>query len=80
MDMVEEAANLTRFRHNFRNTEDIIFPEPKLCKRFELNNFRTVMKWMGSVTGVSQVTPNQAGLDRVMGEWGVHCNLSGAWN
>ena len=35
MDMVEEAVNLTKFRHNFRNTEDIIFPEPILVKRFE---------------------------------------------
>ena len=54
MDMVEEAANLTRFRHNFRNTEDIIFPEPILCKRFELNSFgrwRIVIKHIGSVTG-----------------------------
>ena len=35
--MVEEAANLTRFRHNFKDTVGIIFPEPILSKRFHLN-------------------------------------------
>ena len=56
MDMVEEAANLTRFRHNFRNTEEIIFPEPILCKRYELNSYRrcrSVMNQMGPVSGAT---------------------------
>ena len=35
--MVEEAANLTRFRHNFKDTVGIIFPEPILSKRSHLN-------------------------------------------
>ena len=35
MDMVEEAANLQRFRHNFRHREDVVFPEPLMehCRR-----------------------------------------------
>ena len=36
--MVEEAANLTRFRHNFKDTVGIIFPEPILSKRSHLNS------------------------------------------
>ena len=36
--MVEEAANLTRFRHNFGDTVGIIFPEPILSKRSHLNS------------------------------------------
>jgi len=55
MDMVEEAANLTRFRRNFRNTEDIIFPEPILCKRRVL-----VESWL---SGVSIATFLQPGSD-----------------
>merc|ERR1719193_539195 len=55
MDMVEEAANLTRFRHNFRNTEDIIFPEPKLCKRRVL-----IESW---VSGESIATYLEPGTD-----------------
>ena len=39
MDMVEEAANLTRFRHNFKDTVGIIFPEPILSKRSHLTGF-----------------------------------------
>jgi len=55
MDMVEEAANLTRFRHNFKDTVGIIFPEPILSKRRVL-----VESW---VSGVSIATFLEPGSD-----------------
>ena len=40
LDLREEAKNLNKFRENFKNSKDIIFPEPLagFCKRYNREN------------------------------------------
>jgi len=58
MDMVEEAANLQRFRHNFRHREDVVFPEPLMhhCRRRVL-----VESWVAGTSISSLLAPGAEG-------------------
>ena len=75
MDMREEARHLHTFRHNFRDNEDIVFPEPLtgMCRRCN-----TISRSRRTNSSISSSSPTQASAGRDVGGRGEYLQAAGA--